>query len=109
MNVKLEIPKDELATFLTYLGLGTLCAIKNGAVPPQVGIWTLAQPNLLAFLNNQPSIPKGLIEVFRQADELSAIDKLLPGQFDAEVEKLMKTLEAELKTMAVKAWSIKTD
>ncbi len=109
MDIQLRIPEEQFPSFLAYLGIGTLYAIRSGTVPPKTGIWTLARPKVWDFLLQRPNIPKSIVEVFQTADELSGIQTLLPDQFDAKVEKLIQRLQAELAKMKDPTWSIEWD
>ncbi len=106
MNVLIKISDEELPAFLAYLGLGTLVAIRNGSVPVETGIWTLARPRVWEFLLKKTKVPKRIIRVYRVADELSAIKSLLPDKFDTNVGKLMDDLEKELAKLKDPTWLI---
>ncbi len=107
MSIKLQITEDELPAFITFLGIGILSAIRDKAVPSEVGIWTVGRPLIWEFLVEQPQVPKDVIKVFRMADELSAIEKLLPNEFDAKVQELINQLETELAKIKDPTWQIR--
>lgn len=106
MTVQIHISEEDFPAFLAYLGIGTLYAMRNETVPPQVGIWTLAPPRVCEFLSKLPNVPGKLIRVYRTADELSAIKQLLPNQYTATVDKLIKQLESVLTHMEDQTWSV---
>ena len=97
MSVQMQVSKDVLPAFLACLGIGTLHAIRMGAVPAEAGTWTLASPRFLSPIQDRSMAPKEVIEVCRVCDELGAIQKLLgPGEFDNAVAELIERLRAVL-------------
>jgi hypothetical protein len=106
VDIRIKISDEHLPAFLSYLGLGTLLAIRNGSVSPQTGIWTLARPRVWEFLLKKTKVPKQIIRVYQTADELSAIKELIPDEFDTKVGKLIDDLEKELAKMKDPDWVI---
>jgi hypothetical protein len=104
--VPLYIKKDDRNAFLACLGLGTLYAIRKGVVRPQAGIWTLGRPNVWAPLQDDPEISPEIIAVFSASDELSAIRKLRPDQFEAVIDELIGRLEDVLKSTGDRFWNV---
>ncbi|HET8630018.1 MAG TPA: hypothetical protein VFL91_21570 [Thermomicrobiales bacterium] len=97
MSVHLQVSKGVLPAFLACLGIGTLHAIRTGAVPAEAGIWTLAPPRFLLPIRDRSLAPEAVIEVFRVCDELDAIQEVLgPDEFDKAATDLIERLQAVL-------------
>jgi hypothetical protein len=102
--VPLYIRENDKAPFLACLGIGTLYAIREGVLPASAGIWTLGPPPLWKPLEGQPGAMADIVEVFSMADELSAIQKLLPDKFEATVDELIDRLKAVLASTGQLYW-----
>jgi hypothetical protein len=102
------LPEEDLIPFLACLGLGTLRAIRAGALHPDVGIWTLAVPGFRIPLEERRNLPRELLEVFGAADELSAI-KDLGGQarFEEVLDGQIRVLERILAASPESSWSLR--
>ena len=73
-NHNLEVSQEGLEAFALCLALGTLEAIRSKAWDPDAGIWTIGRPIFKSLLEKS-NFPKNVMDVFEQADELSAIQK----------------------------------
>ncbi|TAH50146.1 MAG: hypothetical protein EYC68_14950 [Chloroflexota bacterium] len=104
-NVRIEIPEADFSTFLVYLGIGVLSTIRNRTVPSEVGIWTLGRLALWRDLR-KVRIPEQVIDVINVADELSAIEELLPDRFDETIAEQIAQLEEQLKATKDPIWQI---
>jgi hypothetical protein len=104
--MQLQIRNEDLPAFLACLGIGTLHAIREGTVPPQVGIWTLGPPRMWEPLAEIPGVPGEIIAVFRVCDELSALQQLVPDQslFTSFVTELITRLQVVLAQIDDPAW-----
>ena len=109
MVMRLLIPEESLAAFLACLGIGTLQAIRTGALRPEAGTWTLGPPRVWGPLVSRSAVPREIIEVFQTCDELAAMRQLLPETFDAEVGKLIERLERQLARIEDPVWTISWD
>lgn len=109
MTTWLGVSEQDLPAFLIYLAIGTLHAIRTHTVPAQTGIWTLAQPQFIEALTKRANIAQEAINVFSSADELSAIQQLLPDNFETEVDKLIERLRVALSQIQDPYWSIQWD
>jgi hypothetical protein len=94
--MRLQIGDDQLASFLACLGLGTLYAIRDGAIPARTGIWTLAPPRTWRALEENPSVPAEIVAVFQHFDELDVLQRHYPQGFDLLCAELIARLEAVL-------------
>jgi len=103
---ELRIGENSLDAFLACLGIGTLFAIKEGALPAEAGIWSLAVPRVWKPLESNLMVSREMIEVFRTFDELSALQQLSPNEFPDEVSKLIDTLLTELRKVQNPIWQI---
>jgi hypothetical protein len=105
-EARFQIPKDDLPAFLACLGIGTLQAILDGVLLPEVGIWTLGAPRTWKPLNDESYISREIMEVFQTSDELSALKQLAPDQFDLQVKNLINQLQKELSKNANPSWHL---
>lgn len=101
-----QMGEDDLPAFVAYLALGPLEAIRAGAVPASVGIWTLGRPISWKPLEDAQLVPQAIIDVLRTSDELAAIQKLVPHAFDATVSDLIERLHTALKEMPCQTWRV---
>ena len=107
--MQLEIPDEELAPFLACLGIGTLQAIRMGAVGPEMGIWTLATPEMMRGLHRNAATPPEVLDVYSRGDELSLSRQLTadsPEVFDRQLGTLIDKLAAVLRRSSHLSWNI---
>lgn len=105
-TLKLRISKKNLDSFLACLGLGTLVAIQKGVLPASAGIWTLGLPRVHEPLVEINTISIDILDVFSQADELSALQELAPTKFNNELEELIGRLQTVLAENPEPFWDI---
>jgi hypothetical protein len=92
-----------LTSFVACLTLGTLRAIQVGALPPEVGIWTLGPPGFWEPLIGR-AVPGDLIDVLRTCDELDALNELEPAAFDVLLHGFIERVEAILAGSSAEIW-----
>jgi hypothetical protein len=105
-TLKFRISKRNLDSFLACLGLGTLTAIQRGVLPASAGVWTLGLPRVYQPLTDINTISKDILDVFSRADELSALQKLAPNEFNNELNKLIERLQTILADNPQPFWDI---
>jgi hypothetical protein len=105
-TLKFRISKRNLDSFLACLGLGTLTAIQRGVLPASVGVWTLGLPRVHQPLIDVNTTSKDILDVFSRADELSALQKLAPAEFDNELNELIERLQTVLAENPEHFWDI---
>lgn len=104
--VPFYVRKDGRNAFLACLGLGTLYAIRQGVLPAEAGIWSLGRPRVRAPLERaSDKTTEELFEVLSTADELDAIQKLVPREFDEKVDQLIKRLQSVLESGGGHHWT----
>jgi hypothetical protein len=96
--IQFTLQNSELPVFYAYLALGMLRAIKSRAVSPDVGIWTLAHPNVSRFLQANDALPDELREILESCEKLS-VEGALSESF---LDELIERLEVLLKTLPEK-------
>lgn len=101
-----QISEDDLPAFVAFLALGTLEAIRAGTVSPQIGIWALGRPITWEPLEVANLVPREIIDVLQQADELAALQKLSPQTFESVVGDLIERLHAALRAMPNPTWRL---
>jgi hypothetical protein len=102
----LLVGKDQLDAFVICLAIGTLQAIKSKTIPASAGIWTLDPPRFWKPLAEHALVSQDVLEVLQTCDELSAIQELIPNQFEATIIELLDKLTAELKGIDDPVWRI---
>jgi hypothetical protein len=105
-TLKFRISKKNLDSFLACLGLGTLTAIQKGVLPASAGVWTLGLPRVHQPLKDINTLSRDILDVFSGADELSALQKLAPTDFDNELNKLIEQLQTILAENPEPFWDI---
>lgn len=101
---RLEIAVADREALSLCLALGTLEAIRSGAWPAEAGIWTIARPCFWKSLENI-GIPDDVLNVFRSADELDAIAKLIGAEdVDKTLIKWIGILHGRLAAMSQPSW-----
>ncbi len=90
---KLLIPVSDLDTFLACLGIGTLEAIRSGAMPVEAGIWSLGVPELLEPLAERRLVSAEILDVLGTADELAAIRENDSERFHSLLSELIGRLQ----------------
>lgn len=108
MTVRFQIAKHDLPAFLACLAIGTLDAIRRGVLPAEAGIWTLGAPKIWRQLESTSPVIQEISDVLQTCDELSAIKKLRPDSFDAEVAKLIERLQVVLASIQEPVWQIES-
>jgi hypothetical protein len=104
--MKVDIPSRNLAAVLASLGLGTLEAIRAGALPPGAATWTLAPPRMWEPLGGVSGDVDEVLDVFQSCDELAAIQELLPDQFEAKLDALIVRLRKILGSQPESVWEV---
>ena len=104
--MKVDIPSRNLAAVLASLGLGTLEAIRAGALPASAATWTLAPPRMWEPLGGVSVDVDEVLEVFQSCDELAAIKELLPDQFEAKLNALIARLRSVLESQPEGVWEV---
>src|SRR5687768_9151815 len=104
--MRLKLPDDDLTSFVGCFTLGMLHAIRTGTIPAETGIWTLGRPRMWELLAHREAIPPDLVDVLQTCDELTAILKLPPGTFDAELDALIGRVEAILAGVPDHRWEV---
>jgi hypothetical protein len=103
--MKLDIPDEQLASFLACLGLGVLRAIASGQTPADAGIATLGRPRSWKPLERHPSLAE-VVAVFSEMDELASLRELAPADYDAALSALIARLEATLRSAPPPSWTL---
>jgi hypothetical protein len=106
-SLTLQISQEDIPAFVACLSIGTLYAIREGIIPPQVGIWTLGPPRMWEPLEAMSLIPREIIEVLQRCDELSAIQQLMPDRFVPYVDELIARLQLVLAQAGDPAWDVR--
>lgn len=104
--MKFEISEEDIPAFLACIGLGTLEAIRSGTVSPEIGIWTLARPEFIMPFQNRALVPRDVLDVLQTCDELPALQKLLPANYDEIVGNLIERLQGSLRHLDSANWRI---
>jgi hypothetical protein len=102
----LYVPDEDMASFICCLGVGVLQMIRQGVLPPEVGIWTLGVPRFWEPLEADANLPAPLLNVIHQFDELSAIHTISPDRFDSVLAELITELESVLAATQLEGWGI---
>jgi hypothetical protein len=106
LDVALIIPEDNLAAFLACLGIGTLEAIRTGALPTTAGIWTLARPRVWEPLAVGALVPDEIVSVYQTCDELHALEQLAPDKLITALTELIDRLVSVLAQAEMREWHI---
>jgi len=69
-------------------------------------MWTLGLPRVHQPLKDIDTISRDILDVFSRADELSALQKLAPIDFDIELNKLIERLQTVLAKNPEPFWDI---
>ncbi len=86
------------------LSVGVLQGILDGAVPASFSTWSIGMP-IFARSLEAIDMPDRLVEALRQMDELSALQQLVPEEFEAEVIRLKQTFE-EVLSHSTAIWEV---
>ncbi len=105
LHIRLDIPDEQLASFLASLGLGVLRAIADGRIPADTGVATLGRPRSWKPLVSRPALAE-IAAVFAECDELASLKALAPADYDAALGALNARLEAVLSTGAPPSWTL---
>lgn len=106
---KLSLSPETLPSFLLCLGLGTLQAIRRGALPTEAGLWTLAVPGFLGPLRENRVLPPRVLAVFEQSDELNALAQLSPGTLEPTLDEFTEALDRALASEKETGWAMGSD
>ncbi len=104
--MRCDVADEELSAFVTYRALGTLEGIRAGTVPASVGILTLGRPIFWEPLENARLVPPDVLTVLKTADELDALRKVAPQQFEVRLTELITQLHMALATMSGATWPV---
>jgi len=96
-NYFLRIGKKNLQEVAASFVIGVLHLIRIGAFPPVVGIWTMSTRGFWSPLVDNKILSDELIDVLRNCDELSALQKLNPDHFESEITKLIERIEKDVQ------------
>ncbi|MFD3165310.1 hypothetical protein [Herpetosiphon sp. NSE202] len=102
--MKLSVPESDAEALWAYLGLGVLTAIQRQALNPELGIWTLALPKIIAALPRQSELARIIYAVFSQADELQLLSTLNPAAYQSMVQEMIDQLSHGLSTSTAASW-----
>ncbi len=102
-EISLDVAKDGLESFVICLALGTLRSIRENALDPDCGIWTLGRPVFWEPLQEANLISKEVLSVLQSADELSIAGSLNTSLLD----ELIARLERRLSDIAEPCWYAK--
>ncbi|MCP4540458.1 MAG: hypothetical protein GY832_25245 [Chloroflexi bacterium] len=105
-TVQLQVTEENLAAFLSCLGIGTLFAIRAGVLSTDAGIWSLGVPRVWEPFIGSSKVSQEIIKVLQSCDELSAIQKLQPDKLNAEITQLIDRLQAELGQVQDPVWQM---
>jgi hypothetical protein len=92
-KMMLEIEGEHLPAFLACLAIGTLEAIRQGALPAEAGIWSLAARRLWEPIVGRSPLVDQIIDVLKECDELSAVEELIPSELGSQIERLIARLK----------------
>jgi hypothetical protein len=106
MQVSVTISAEDAQTFFSCLGIGVLQCIRDGAVPPVAGIWTLGRSIVWETLRDAGLMSSSGTEVLSTFDEIDAVSKLMPHELEAELEELMTTLRNIVQESEFQGWRI---
>lgn len=81
----MQIEITEPSAFVACLALGTLRAIRVGALTPDAGIWSLGQPWVYAREYLAGHVHDELLDVLSACDELPLIGDMLGRDYRDEV------------------------
>jgi hypothetical protein len=98
-----EIYEGE-TSFMLCLVLGTLVAVKAGAVSTELGIWSLGRPKLLDAISRLPNVPEALSHALAVADELDAIRKIDPDHLNELLDELISGLTDAFAQIQNQVW-----
>jgi hypothetical protein len=102
--VPLYIREKDRVPFLACLGLGTLYAIRDGTLSASAGIWTLGAPRMWKQLEGEPGMMAEIVAIFSAADELSAIQEVIPDEFAPAIDDFIHRLKAILVSTGEQYW-----
>ncbi|XSG76894.1 hypothetical protein ACP8Y2_07775 [Herpetosiphon llansteffanensis] len=103
--MKLSVRESDAEAFWAYLGLGVLTAIQRQALDPELGIWTLALPKIVAALPRQSELARIIYAVYSQADELQLLSTLNPTAYQSMVQQMINQLSQVLSTSTDVSWT----
>lgn len=104
--MQLHVLNDDLSSVLACLGIGLLWTIRQGVIPPESGIWTLARPQTWVPLQDVELVPQEIIDVFQACDELSAIKKLVPDHYEEAIDEFIQRLAAVMAPVGTIGWQL---
>ncbi len=106
---KLLVPVSDVDTFLACLGIGTLEAIRSGAMPVEAGIWSLGVPGLWEPPAERRLVSSEILDVLATADELAAIREGVPDRFAPLLSELIERLRREIARAEDPIWHAEWD
>jgi len=104
--VVIKVSEHEQASFFACLVLGTLQAIKSGALPPTAGIWTLGRPKIREVLAELSTTPPELLHILEVADEFSALSQMAPDRLQVLLDQLLLDSSNMLRRRQDALWNI---
>jgi hypothetical protein len=107
LAMQIEIT-EEPDTFIACLTLGTLRAIRVGALASDAGIWSLTEPVVWAREFLAGHVHEELLDVLGACDELSAIGDVLGHDYlDEVVDSLMERVTAFVAQDPERYWTMR--
>lgn len=104
MTCHLEVAKDVQEAFVLCLTLGTLEAMRRGALSLEAGIWTLGRPVFWQPLQGAGLDP-AIVSVLQTVDELSALESLCGRcAADEALDRMIATVRARLSASPNRFW-----
>ena len=78
--------------------------MRSGVWPLEAGVWTLGRPAFWEPLR-RAGVPEEVIDIFRGADELDALEKL-SGRAAAEkvLDRMLGIIRSRLEVLPDKSW-----
>ena len=106
-RVTIQLDQNDVPSFLACLGLGTLMAIQKGQIPAEAATWTMGAPRVWEPLIEHSLVPKEIIDVFEQGDELAALEELSPDLYQEELSLLISQLQKTIGQVSNPSWRLR--
>lgn len=97
---------ENVPAFVACLTLGTLEAIRAGAMDAADGIWTLGAPRTWEPLERDRRVPPELLRVLKTGDEIDAAKTLLGPAYVGIVDELKQAVLGLIETRRDKIWRL---
>jgi hypothetical protein len=103
-SINLKVAATGLEALVSCLALGTLEAMRSGVLPLEAGLWALGRPAFWEPLR-RAGISDDVVDIFRTADELDALEKL-SGRAAAEnrLDQMSAVIRSHLGALPEKSW-----